>query len=156
MTDNASTDAGMGSPRWSLPRGRVLQRALRHQPTAEYLIYVPADAAEQPPVLDWDPEQNFQAIGDFIDFAVSEYGTDVLVETDGARWSEIEAEWRVALRADLTGRTTPTTEWVVGIAIVTVLLVVATTAIGLGLWSKHRRRERPDTAPAIPGFFSDS
>lgn len=112
--------------------------------------------SEQPQVLDWDPEQNFQAIGDFIDFAVSEYGTDVLVETDGARWSEIEAEWRVALRADLTGRTTPTTEWVVGIGIVTVLLVVATTAIGLGLWSKHRRRERPDTAPAIPGFFSDS
>lgn len=111
---------------------------------------------EQAQVLNWDPERNFQAIGDFIDFAVSEYGTDVLVETDGARWSEIEAEWRVALRSDLTGRTTPTTEWVVGIAIVTVLLIIATTAIGLGLWSKHRKRERPDTAPAIPGFFSDS
>jgi len=110
---------------------------------------------EQQPVLDWDPERNFQAIGDFIDFAVSEYGTDVLVEDDGTRWSEIEAEWRVALRADLTGRTTPTTEWIIGVAIAVGVLAIALVAIGLGLWSKHRRKPRPDTAPAIPGFFSD-
>jgi hypothetical protein len=110
---------------------------------------------EQAQVLDWDPERNFQAIGDFIDFAVAEYGNAILVETDGARWSEIEAEWRVALRNDLTGRTTPTTEWVIGVAIVTIVLIIAIAAIGLGLWSKHRRRHRPDTAPAIPGFFSE-
>ena len=112
--------------------------------------------SEQPPVLDWDPERNFQAVGDFIEFAVATYGTDILLETDGARWSEIEAEWRTALRADLTGRTTPTTEWKVGVAIAAGVLVVAAIAIGLGLWSKHRRKERPDTAPAIPGVFSDS
>jgi len=111
---------------------------------------------DQAPMLDWDPERNFQAIGDFIDFAVSEYGTGVLLERDGERWSVIEAEWRVALRADLTGRTTPTTDWRVGVAIVAVVLVIAVVAIGLGVWSKHRRRDRPDTAPAIPGFFSDS
>ena len=112
--------------------------------------------SEQPPVLDWDPERNFQAVGDFIEFAVATYGTDILLETNGARWSEIEAEWRQALRADLTGRTTPTTEWKVGVAIAAGVLVVAAIAIGLGLWSKHRKKERPDTAPAIPGFFSDS
>lgn len=111
---------------------------------------------DQADVLDWDPERNFRAIGDFIDFAVTEYGTGILLERDGARWSEIEAEWRVALRADLTGRTTPTTEWKVGVAIVAVALAIAIVAIGLGVWSKHRRRDRPDTGPAIPGFFSDS
>jgi hypothetical protein len=112
--------------------------------------------SEQPPVIDWDPEQNFQAIGDFVDFAVATHGTDVLLESDGDRWSEIEAEWRVALRADLTGRTTPTTEWIVGVSLVVGLLVVASVAVGLGIWSKHRRKQRPETSAAIPRFFSES
>ncbi|HEX6852727.1 MAG TPA: hypothetical protein VF139_15125 [Candidatus Polarisedimenticolaceae bacterium] len=38
-------------PRWSLPRGRILLRALRSDPTQEYLIYVPASAAPGAPVL---------------------------------------------------------------------------------------------------------
>lgn len=111
--------------------------------------------SEQATIVDWDPERNFQAIGDFVDFAVSEYGVDVLVEDGGDRWSEIEAEWRVALRAELTGRTTPTTEWIVGVAIAAGVLVIALVAIGLGLWSKHRRKPRPVTDPAIRGFFSE-
>ena len=36
---------------WSLPRGRVLRRALRSDPTQEYLVYVPATAAPGAPVL---------------------------------------------------------------------------------------------------------
>ncbi|MGI9667787.1 MAG: hypothetical protein ACR2N2_11960 [Acidimicrobiia bacterium] len=112
--------------------------------------------SSQPAVRDWDPEQNFQAVGDFIDFAVAQYGTEVLLETDGERWSEIEGEWRTALRVDLTGRTTPTTEWIVGITLVVVALVVATSAAALGIWSKRRKRRRAPTASPIPGFFSDS
>ena len=113
-------------------------------------------ASEQQPIVDWDPERNFQAIGTFVDFAVAEYGTEVLLETDGARWSEIEAEWRAALLTDLTGRSTPTTDWMVGAAIAAGTLFVALVAVIIGLWSKYRRRERPQTEPAIPGFFSET
>lgn len=111
---------------------------------------------EQAPTLMWDPEWNFQAIGTFVDFAVEQHGTSVLLETDGQRWSDIEGEWRMSLRSDLMGRTSPTTEWIGGVGIVVGVLLVTVVAIGLGLWSKHRRRERPSTPEAIPGLFSDS
>ena len=39
------------SPHWSPPRGRVLLRALRSDPTQEYLAYVPHSAARNAPVL---------------------------------------------------------------------------------------------------------
>ena len=39
------------SPHWSPPRGRVLLRALRSDPTQEYLAYVPHSAAPNAPVL---------------------------------------------------------------------------------------------------------
>lgn len=110
----------------------------------------------QPPALDWDPENNFQAIGDFVDFAVGAYGNEVLLETSGQRWSEIEGEWRQALRADLTGRTTPTTEWIVGIALAILVIVGGASAAALGIWSKRRRRRRPETSEPIPGFFTKS
>ena len=37
--------------RWSLPRGRVLRRALRSDPTQEYLLYVPHSASPDARVL---------------------------------------------------------------------------------------------------------
>ncbi len=112
-------------------------------------------ADRQPPTRDWDPERNFQAIGDFVDFAVATYGTEILLESSGARWSEIEGEWRTALRADLTGRTTPTTDWIIGISLSVAIVVIAAIAAGLGFWSKRRKRQRTPTAAPIPGFFSE-
>jgi len=47
MSDNGATP----SPHWSPPRGRVLLRALRSDPTQEYLAYVPHSAARNAPVL---------------------------------------------------------------------------------------------------------
>ena len=38
-------------PQWSPPRGRVLLRALRSDPTQEYLAYVPCSAPRNAPVL---------------------------------------------------------------------------------------------------------
>jgi hypothetical protein len=111
--------------------------------------------ASQDPVQNWIPEGNFRAIGDFVDFAVAERGTGVLLETDGAVWKEIEGDWRVALRSDLTGRETPTTDWIFGVAIAVAIVAVAVVAIGLGLYSKHRRKERAATPPPMPGFFSE-
>jgi pimeloyl-ACP methyl ester carboxylesterase len=36
---------------WSLPRGRILRRALRSDPTQDYLVYVPESAAPGAPVI---------------------------------------------------------------------------------------------------------
>jgi len=113
-------------------------------------------ARSQEPIQDWDPETNFLPIGDFMDFAVATYGTDILLETDGDVWSDIEGEWRIALRNDLRGRDTDTTGWIGGVVLTVVSVVIALTAIALGLWAKHRRTERTDTPDPIPGFFSRS
>ncbi|GMQ94327.1 MAG: hypothetical protein BMS9Abin12_1815 [Acidimicrobiia bacterium] len=110
----------------------------------------------QKPVQDWDPETNFAPIGDFMDFAVETHGTEVLRETDGERWSQIEGEWRVSLRNDLRGRDSDTTGWIGGVALTTGSVLVASIAITLGLIAKYRRKRRRETPPPIPGFFSES
>ncbi len=110
----------------------------------------------QESIRDWDPENNFDPIGDFVEFAVATQGTEVLLETSGARWSEIEGEWRVALRNDLRGRDTDTTGWIGGVALTAVSVLVALVAITLGLVAKHRKKERLPTPAPIPGFFSET
>lgn len=104
----------------------------------------------------WDPEKNGSSIGDFVDFAVTTHGNEVLLETDGATWSEIETEWRTALRVELTGRTTPTTGWIAGAALVVGIAAVTVLVAGIGIYRKHKKRERPQTAAPIAGFFRDS
>ena len=44
-------DKEVGSQRWSLPRGRLLRRVLRDDPTQEYLLYIPSSGAESAPVM---------------------------------------------------------------------------------------------------------
>ena len=118
--------------------------------------FVEWTSSSQDPIQDWDPENNFAPIGDFMEFAVANYGTGVLLETDGERWSEIEGEWRVALRNDLRGRDTDTTGWIGGVALTAASILIALVAITLGLISKHRRTVRKATPAPIPGFFSET
>jgi len=142
-------------------RARILERLELYHAAVMFENFFDTDAVidwtegSQDPIQNWIPENNFQAIGDFVDFAVAEHGTEVLLETDGATWSEIEGEWRLDLRSDLTGRDTPTTDWLLGVGIAVAILLFALIAIGLGLWSKHRRKQRVATAPPVPGFFSE-
>jgi hypothetical protein len=113
-------------------------------------------SSSQKPVQSWDPETNFAPIGDFVDFAVATYGTDVLLETSGARWAEIEGQWRVGLRNDLRGRDTDTTGWIGGVAITAMSILIALVAITIGLVAKYRKKERLPTPSPIPGFFSET
>ncbi|MCL1588734.1 MAG: hypothetical protein M3092_09955 [Actinomycetia bacterium] len=142
-------------------RARILERLELYHAEVMFENFFDTDAVidwsveSQEVVTDWIPENNFRAIGDFVGFAVTEHGTEILLETDGAVWKEIEGEWRIGLRSDLTGRDTPTTDWVFGVAIAVAILLVAVVAIGLGLWSKHRKKDRAATAPPLPGFFSE-
>ena len=143
-------------------RARILERLELYHAEVMFENFFDTDAVinwtedSQVAVQDWIPESNFRAIGDFVGFAVGEHGTGVLLETDGSVWTEIEGEWRLALRSDLTGRETPTTDWILGVAIVVAIIVVALVAIALGLYSKHRKKERVATAPPVPGFFSEN
>jgi hypothetical protein len=104
----------------------------------------------------WDPERNGSSIGDFVDFVVANHGNEVLLETDGAAWSEIEGQWRTALRVELTGRTTPTTGWIAGAAFVIGVVVLTIFFAGMGIYRKHKKVRRDETAPPIAGFFADS
>jgi hypothetical protein len=143
-------------------RARILERLELYHAEVMFENFFDTDAvidwteSSQEPVQNWIPENNFRAIGDFVAFAVAEHGTGVLLETEGSVWTDIEGEWRTALRSDLTGRETPTTDWVFGVAIAVAIVVFALVAIGLGLYSKHRRRRRLPTAPPVPGFFSEN
>jgi hypothetical protein len=143
-------------------RARILERLEQYHRDVMFGNFFDTDAivdwtsSSQQPIQDWDPENNFASIGDFMDFAVATYGTDVLLETDGERWSQIEGEWRVALRNDLRGRDSDTTGWIGGVALTITSVLVASIAIIVGLWTKHRKRQRPTTPAPIPGFFSES
>ena len=81
---------------------------------------------------------------------------DILLVTDGATWAEIEGEWRTALRVELTGRSTPTTGWKIGIAIIVTILVVGIAVATISVLQKRRRKKRPPTDAPIPGFFVDT
>lgn len=143
-------------------RARILDRLELYHADAMYGNFFDTDAivdwtsSTQQPIQDWDPENNFSSIGDFVEFAVSTYGTGVLLETDGERWSQIEGEWRTALRNDLRGSDTDSTGWIGGVALTVISVLVALIAIVLGLWAKHRTKPRPQTPSPILGFFSES
>lgn len=142
-------------------RARMLERLdqYRHDEMAANLFntepFVDWTSSSQRPIQDWEPEHNFSSIGVFVDFAVATHGIEVLLETEGARWSQIEGEWRVALRNELRGRDTDTTGWIGGAVLTASALLLAVIATTLGLIAKHRRKLRPKTPAPIPGFFSE-
>lgn len=112
-------------------------------------------AGQQEIFRTWNPERNFRSIGDFVDFAARTRGLDILLVTNGAAWAEIEGEWRTALRIELTGRSTPTTGWKVGIAIIVTILVTGIAVATISIVQQRRGKRRPPTEAPIPGFFAD-
>lgn len=143
-------------------RARVLQRLPYYHRSQlgsnwfESESLVDWTVTEQDLQRSWDPERNGSSIGDFVDFAVSNYGNEILRETDGATWSDVESEWRTALRVELTGRTTPTTGWIAGAAFVVGVVLLTIVMAGVGIYRKRKKTKRADTAPPIAGFFVDS
>jgi hypothetical protein len=96
----------------------------------------------QAPVLVWDPERNESPIGYFIEYTVSEEGAEVLLDTEAEAWTDREVRWRTSLVQDLTGRTTPTTGWIVGVAVALAAVTVASVFAIHGFLSKRRRSTR--------------
>jgi len=142
-------------------RARLLDRMRYYQRDVMVSNFFDTDSVvdwtefEQTSTMDWVPENNFRSIGAFVDYAVSERGNEVLSVTDPAVWTSIEAEWRVALRQELSGRSEPTTDWIGGVGVAVAILIAAVGAIVIGLVSKYRKKRYSETAAPIPGFFSD-
>jgi hypothetical protein len=111
--------------------------------------------SRQPPIRVWDPSKNEFPIGDFIEYTVAQEGTGVLLDTVPEDWVQREGAWRVALVQDLTGRTTPTTAWRIGVGFIVVVVVIATIVAVAGFMAK-RRRTLHETPPPVPGFFSST
>lgn len=143
-------------------RGRILERLPYYHRTQLGANWFESEAqfdwtaGHQELVHLWDPDRNDSSIGDFIDFAVEQHGTTVLLETDGEVWTTVESAWRSALRVELTGRTTPTTGWIVGAAFVLSVGALSIAFAGIGLYRKRRRKPRPPTAAPIEGFFTNT
>jgi hypothetical protein len=109
--------------------------------------------SRQPAIRAWDPSKNEFPIGDFIEYTVSREGTEVLLDTSPSAWVQREGAWRVALVQDLTGRTTPTTAWRIGVGFIIGVVIIAAVIATAGFFAK-RRRSSHETPPPVPGFFS--
>jgi hypothetical protein len=103
------------------------------------------DAAKDDPFL-FDPQFVGSPMGDFIDYAVTVGGVEVLRDIRQETWGPLENEWRVALRDELLeGRTgSYGAEW--GVVIVVVVLLLAV----LLAWGKRRQKRRAATPRPTP------
>lgn len=92
--------------------------------------------ASQPPTFAWNPQFHETPISDLVQFAVDQYGPEILNELDGIRWSEIEQEWQTALRLEALQGSSGGADWVVGLVIFFGFIGLA----GLTAWLTRRSR----------------
>ncbi len=103
------------------------------------------DGAKADPFL-FDPQFVASPMGDFIEYAVTTRGVEVLRDLRQETWGPLENEWRVAMRDELlAGRTgSYGAEW--GVTIVVVFLVLTV----LMAWGKRRQKRRAATRRPTP------
>ena len=97
-------------------------------------------------VRSWDPSRNEAPIGYFIEYTVAQEGLGALTDVDPDAWRSREEAWRTSLLVDLTGRTEPTTEWILGLSIALLFVVVAAVFATAGIVQKRRRTRSRSTA----------
>ena len=111
------------------------------------------EGAKADPFL-FDPQFVGSPMGDFIEYAVTNRGIEVLRDLRQETWGPLENEWRVAMRDELlVGRTgSYGAEW--GVTIVVVFLVLTV----LMAWGKRRQKRRAarrrPTPPADESLFT--
>jgi hypothetical protein len=99
-------------------------------------------AAQQPPVYVWNPQFQESPIGDLVAFAVETQGPEVLLDTDGARWSEIEQKWQAALREEALQGAGSGNAWVIGLAVIVGFVGLAILLALLNRRSRRRIKEK--------------
>ncbi len=135
-------------------------------------VVTPWSAETQQNPLMWDPGRGRSAgfgagydpvatasaassthMADLVRFGFAEEEGGFITNPDPAVWTDLEARWRNTLTIELMGTDQPTTTWKGGLAIAIGIVLVAMIAVALGLISKRRGRNRPETEDPIPGFF---
>jgi len=138
-------------------------------------VVTPWSAETQQNPLMWDPGRGRSAgfgagydpvatasaassthMADLVRFGFAEEVDGFITNPDPAVWTDLEARWRNALTIELMGSDQPTTTWKGGLAIAIGIVLVAMIAVALGLMSKRRARNRPETEDPIPGFFEST
>ncbi len=102
-------------------------------------------ADRQPPIYVWNPQFQESPVGDLIGFAVETHGPEVLLDTDSARWSEIEQEWQAALREEALQGSGSGNAWLIGLAVVVGFVSLAILLAWLNRRSRRKIKEKMRT-----------
>ena len=103
---------------------------------------IPWDAGTLEIVMLWNPQFQDSPIGDFVEFAVAAVGRDILADPDPETLARLDTDWQQQLLNEARGSEEPTSDWVLGAAVVAsaVLLAVVLALVG---WRSSRRARRP-------------
>lgn len=94
----------------------------------------------------WDPQFQDSAIGDFVEYAVGQVGTEIIADPDPAVLARLDEEWRQLLLNEARGSDKPSSEWITGVIIVVGSVLLALSLPAIGWW----RSRRPKTPPGDP------
>jgi hypothetical protein len=112
--------------------------AFFRDPTGEGIETTDWTQASQPAIYTWNPQFQESPIADLVQYAVDQYGVDVLVEPDGDRWAEIEQEWQAALREEALQGASGGNDWIIGFAIFFGFILLA----GLMAWLQRKSKQK--------------
>lgn len=111
-------------------------------------------SAVQDPIAVWNPEYQDSPISDFVESAVAGSGPSILIDPQPEEWAAADVAWRAALRDELLQGADRSREWVGGVVIAVLVVLVA---IAMALWGRrvNRRKQKPMGDIAVVERFFD-
>ncbi len=155
-------ESGFPEPLGSFVAGRNVAtvtdsiRAARNVDSSILLARPPLGwvVAEQRDALAWNPSSISQFGGGFMDWAISEYGIDVIDERDPQVWDANVEEFLAQARFEATGSRAASGGWELGvIAFAASIVLTAITAFVSWYPKLKERRRRKTRRPTDPGYF---
>lgn len=110
--------------------------------------------AEQRDALAWNPSSISRFGGGFMEWAIGEYGIDVIDERDPQVWDANVEEFLTQIRFEETGSRAPSGGWELGVvAFAASIVLTGITAFGSWYPKMKERRRRKTKRPSDPGYF---
>lgn len=110
-------------------------------------------AGSQEPVAVWNPEFQESPIADFVESAVADSGTSIIVDPEPAVWEAADVAWRAGLRAELLQGAEGSRDWVGGVAIAVLVVVLAVATAWWGRRLSKRKQVPMGDIATVDGFF---
>jgi hypothetical protein len=158
----AAGESGFPEPLGSFIAGRNVaavtdsMRAARNVDSSILLGRPPLGwvVAEQRDALAWNPSALSQFGGGFMDWAIAEFGIDVINERDPQVWDANVEEFLAQMRFEATGSRAPSGGWELGVmAFAASIVLTAITAFGSWYPKMKERRRRKTKRPPEAGYF---